>query len=109
MTETWFQATAWKNGKHLGSGVSYGLKISAPNRDRFFLKSWEGVTLHLQGYDEPVSVNITPSFWRRCSELRSKDIGRWLVQKGHVPWERGNPPRFRVSRKGERSFDVADY
>ncbi len=109
MADTCFQATAWNNGQQLGSGAGYGLRISAQDRDRFFHRSWGDVTLHLQGYDKSVSVNITPSFWRRCSELRSQDIGRWLVQKGHVPWERGDPPRFRMSRKGEQSFDVADY
>lgn len=109
MTDTSFQASAWNNGQHHGSGAGYGLKIGAQNRDLFFHRGWGAVTLHLEGYDKPVIVDLAPSFWRKCSELRSKDIGDWLIQKGQVPWDKGNPPRFRITQKGERAFDVASF
>ena len=107
MGDTNFQATAWNNGQHHISGAGYGLRVGAQNRDQFFHRSWNHVTLHLQGYDEPVNVTITPSFWRRCSELRSTDIGRWLIQKRYAPWEKGNPPQFRITQKGGKVFEVA--
>ncbi len=106
MADTGFKATAWNNGQHLRSGAGYGLRIGAQNRDRFFGSGWNHVTLYLEGYDQTVSVNITSSFWRRCPELRSKDIGRWLIQNGYAPWEKGDPPQFRITPRGKRAFDV---
>lgn len=107
MQESSFEATAWNNGGHSDTGAGYGLRIGALNRDTFFHRNWNDVTLYLQGNEKPVSVKLTPAFWKQCSEVRSKDIGRWLIQNGHALWEKGRPPRFRVKREGERDFYVA--
>ena len=109
MADTSFKATAWNNDHHHSSGAGYGLRISAEIRDRCFDRGWDDVTLHLQGHDKPVIVNITPSFWRRCSEMRSKEIGRWLIRNEDAPWEKGSPPKFRIVWQGERVFDVSDF
>ena len=74
-----FKASAWYGGQRLSSGAGYGLRISRIDRDRFFRTEWSDVTLNLQGSAESLKVNISTSFWRRCSELRSKEIGHWFL------------------------------
>ena len=46
-----FLATAWNNGQWSTTGAGYGLKVSIEDRDRFFDREWESVTLRL-GVDE---------------------------------------------------------
>jgi len=31
-------------------------------------------------------------FWRSSSELRSAEIGRWLIVNKLAPWPKGHPP-----------------
>jgi len=56
------------------------------------------VILHLED-EAPIEVNISPSFWRDCPELRHERIGKWLKKKGFVPWEKGRPPKFLMVRE----------
>jgi hypothetical protein len=81
------QVTAWSNG-----GTGYGLEIRVSDRDRFFDRTWRNVILELPGQGQTV-VAVSPSFWRRRSELRSADIGRWLQRNGPAPWPRGQRPK----------------
>lgn len=60
-------------------------------RDRNFDKSWDDVLIELDN-GVTARVNVSDSFWRRCPELRSADIGRWLLSSGVAPWLRGSPP-----------------
>jgi hypothetical protein len=94
------QATAWKNG---GSG--YGLHIRTADRDRFFDRAWRQVVLDLTGQG-PVIVTVSPSFWRRCTELRSAEIGRWLHCNGLAPWPSGIPPRVVMEQVADNRFAV---
>jgi hypothetical protein len=56
---------------------------------------------------EEVRVMIAnSSFWRKCSELRSSEIGQWLIGHGYATWPCGRPPRFEVRQFGERRFRV---
>jgi hypothetical protein len=94
------QVTAWNNG---GSG--YGLEILASDRDRFFDRNWREVVLDLSGQGQ-ATITISPSFWRRCSELRSADIGRWLQQNGPAPWPRGRRPKVVMQYVADNRFAV---
>lgn len=70
---------AWSNGRPVASGAGYGLKVSRADRDHRFKSSWRSVRLLFQD-GECVSVPISASFWRDCTELRSSAIGRWLLR-----------------------------
>ena len=110
MTREAFIATAWNNGCPKDSGAGYGLKISIADRDRFFMKGWQTVTLRLIAGGTPriAEVNcVKESFWNdTCRELIGKEIGRWFIDNGFAPWPRGAPPRFRVSPVAERLLEV---
>ena len=100
--------TAWNNGKHHPTGAGYGLKISISDRDNYFKKGWEYVTLNLEGEVDPIQVNIAKnSFWTPvCRELISKDIGLCLKKHGKLPWKKGNPPKLRMEHISENKFKV---
>lgn len=97
---------AWNNGSHRASGAGYGLRISRADRDKHFRREWDKVAVQLPGWDEPLMVNITPSFWRNCTELRHKEIGVWLRDNGFAPWPKGQPPEFQMEPVGSRQFRV---
>lgn len=99
--------TAWNNGKHLSSGAGYGLRLSTADRDRYFRPEWRNVAVLLPDWTVPVTVELSPSFWRRCSELRHRDIGRWLYANGYVPWPKGKPPSFVLEPVGNRQFQIS--
>jgi hypothetical protein len=54
------------------------------DRERSFDADWDQVVLVLEGV-EPVTVPMSTSFWRNCSELRSAGIGRWLLDNEVAP------------------------
>lgn len=52
-------------------------------------------------------VALSPSFWRRCSELRSAKIGLWMLENGVAPWPNRRPPRLRLEPTGEAGFRLS--
>jgi hypothetical protein len=53
---------------------------------------------------ESTTVALNPSFWRSCSELRSPDIGQWLLEAQVAPWPKGSPPGIAVNRVEDNRF-----
>ena len=102
------EVTAWNNGRQHASGAGYGLKLRASDRDRHFNRAWSTILLVLPDRPEPIEVNVAkPSFWSAtCRELISRDIGKWLIEDGYAPWERGKPTRFRLETVSERRFAI---
>ena len=95
---TGFIATGWSNGSPGLSGAGYGIRIPRAARDAYFAPEWTLVELRLEGWPEPVMVEIAKASWRTtCVELIRKDIGAWMLANGLAPWPRRRPPRFRVS------------
>jgi hypothetical protein len=84
------RATAWHNGGPPTDAAGYGIKFTKIDRDQYFEKGWTEVVVELDGIQ--ANLTVTPSFWRTCSELRSAEIGRWLLNNGGAPWHRGQPP-----------------
>ncbi|WP_157383445.1 hypothetical protein [Nonomuraea coxensis] len=99
------RVTGWNNGSHNPNGSGYGLRISKADRDRFFDRRWHSVLLELEK-DQLVAVPITPSFWRRCTELRSGEIGHWLIKQDLAPWPKGNPPALVLEHLQGNQFAV---
>jgi hypothetical protein len=90
------RAVGWQGGSAgAHSPAGYGVKFTPADRDRYFEQSWTHVILELE--DGPViEVRLTDSFWRSCSELRSAELGRWLLESGRAPWPKHAPPRIAV-------------
>lgn len=100
--------TTWNNGAQHQSGAGYGIKIPRSERDRYFRKNWK--VAYLQLPDNPTSVAISldnPSFWNdSCRELRSQEIGRWLLHQKLAPWPKVHPPKPMLEPLGETRFSL---
>jgi hypothetical protein len=90
--------TAWNNGNHQSDGNGYGLKIKKIDRDKFIKKSWNSITIEIEGEESPITLNISKkSFWgESCREVISKEIGMWLIKHKFAPWKKGKPPKFNL-------------
>lgn len=98
------KAVGWSNGSPTESGGGYGVSVSTVDRDRYFRQEWTEVVVRI-GRGE-VSVKLSPAFWRRCSELRAKEIGRYLLDAGLAPWPKGYPPVLELVPLAENSFTL---
>ena len=97
------RAAAWHGGPDKTSGAGYGVRISHADRDAQFNPSWTSVTVAIAGVAD-IRVPISRSFWRLCSELRSAEIGRWMLRKGLAPWPKGRPPVFELTPLAPAKF-----
>lgn len=88
------RATGWTKGQTHEPG-GYGLKITAEDRDRHFDRAWGDIDVDLEGQGL-TKIALTESFWR-CTELRSADVGRWLLDSGRAPWPKGQPPMIALT------------
>lgn len=93
--------TAWSNG----SG-SFGLKVNAQDRDKWFKREWKKVLVQLDGVPQGIIVNIDkPSFWTpTCRELIHHEIGEWLQSNHLAPWASGHPPKLPLEQVASRRF-----
>ena len=70
------RVVGWSNGSpNNETGAGYGIRVSRSNRERYFDRTWLAVKLNIEEQIQ-VSIDISPSFWRRCIELRSQKIGK---------------------------------
>lgn len=98
--------TGWKIGQpNNKTGAGYGIRISKKDRDRYFKKSWDSVEIEFEGGDV-ITVSLSDSFWKDCTELRSSKIGKWMLEKGFAPWQKGKPPKIELIPVGERRFKL---
>ena len=88
--------TGWKGGTKLG------LRVSTLDRERL-LRSFrrrldqEGLILVLPATDAVARVDIPMTrrtFWERCPEFRSCEIGAWMKDRGDYPWPYARPPAY---------------
>ena len=96
----------WKASPDNRTGAGYGIRIAHKDRDQYFQRRWASVTIELED-EETVDVNLSDSFWRSCSELRSARIGKWMLEHKLAPWPKGNPPKLRLEPVGERKFRLS--
>ena len=101
------KVAAWNNGAFQTTGAGYGLRLGSGARDRGFDRSWKDVMLDLPNGRLGLSVKLSRSFWRDCPELRSAEIGQWLITIGHPRWPRDKPPLFTLTQVSGNHFRVA--
>ncbi len=85
-------------------GYRFGLRIPRAVRESVFKRNWKTVQLRIG--KEVVSINLPPSFWRKCHELVNSAIGNWLKSTGLDQWEYGNPPKIKVKHLGNNQFEI---
>jgi hypothetical protein len=96
------KATGWSNGRPTQTGSGYGLKLSADDRNQHFRRGWSFVTIRIG--DELLTVPLSDGFWHDCIELRSRDIGEYLLRRGLAPWPKRRPPTLELVPEGGAIF-----
>jgi len=97
--------SGWNNGSpNNRTGAGYGIRISKKDRDKYFRREWKFIEIDLES--EVVRVELSNSFWRNCTELRSSKIGKWLLDRDYAPWSKGNPPKLELIPVSERRFKL---
>ena len=92
--------SGWHGG---GENGMFGLRVSVKDRELF--RGLPRVNLELpgsHGKSRRIRINLSPSFWRKCPELRSREIGEWMSERGdchprrRTPWPggKGRPPKY---------------
>lgn len=98
--------SGWNNGSpNNRTGAGYGIRLSKKDRDKYFRREWKIVEIELES-DGVVRVELSNSFWRNCTELRSSKIGKWMLDRGHAPWSKDNPPKFELIPVFEGRFKL---
>ena len=83
--------TSWNNGDFNESGSGYGIRIKIKDRGIFFQNHWKTIQIGLEGENEQISVRLSPSFWKKCPELRHMNIGKWFLKNGIGKWKKQVP------------------
>ena len=97
----------WNNGNSNNlTGSGYGIKLPKEDRDKYFHRSWKFVTIQIDKSVE-FEVKISNSFWNNCIELRSKKIGKYLLNQGLAPWVKYNPPILNLKYIKENRFHLS--
>ena len=87
--------TGWRGG-------TFGFRVS--KQDQEFFRELSKVKLELpnpRGASCQIEIKLSRSFWRECPELRSKEIGGWMFERGNWPWPKGKPPRYKAKMRGD--------
>lgn len=102
---------AWNNGKHQTSGTGYGIRLAAEERDRFFDRRDEFITMRIEGRPDSFRVNTKKkTFWNeKCRELIHREIGVWLRNSGLAPWIRGAPPSLILRKLKDGTFRLSNH
>jgi len=100
------RVTAWNNGSHHSTGAGYGIRLSPEDRDLYFSHAWDHVVVDLVDSGH-AAISLSDSFWARCTELRSADVGRWLISQRLAPWPKGSPPTLLLAHLGGNAFRLA--
>lgn len=102
-TRRWnIQVTTWNNGSFNITGAGYGIMIHKEFRDTQFDPKWDSILLHIE--DKKVSIKLNPTFWSTCNELRSKEIGSYLIKRRLGKWEKGQPHILELLFIGQNEF-----
>jgi hypothetical protein len=86
------QTSAWRNG-----GQTYGIRVGAENRNRYFDRAWREIEVDIDG--RFYQFRITDGFWNRCPEFRDAGtpvIREWLRQNRTLNWQKGAPPQVEL-------------
>lgn len=96
--------TGWHNGSpDIKTGEAFGIRIRPEDRDQYFNRRWEVVKLEMDTV-KVFRVRLSRGFWGNCTELRSKWLGKWMLEKRLAPWPKSSPPKMRLEPSGDELF-----
>ena len=91
------EVKVWTNGKpNCETGAGLGVRISREDRDSNFSQSQPNIRLLVD--EEVIVLELMPSFWRKCHEIRHRQIGKWIVCHGLHKAPKGHPNKLLLER-----------
>ncbi len=99
------KVTTWNNGNYNKSGAGYGILIPKRERDKYFNRKWDRVKIHIE--DTSVEIKLRDTFWTTCNELRSKEIGKYLLKNGLGVWEKWKPHKLTLEVVNNNEFTIS--
>ncbi|MCE9565759.1 MAG: hypothetical protein K8U57_27355 [Planctomycetes bacterium] len=99
------QASAWKNTGSKIEGQTYGIRVGFPNRDEHFKGVGSSIRVEIEGTE--YTFEITGGFWNKCPEFRDDAAGtirKWLERHHSLTWDKGQPPRFELTRVAQGRY-----
>jgi hypothetical protein len=97
------RASAWNDG-----GSTYGIRVGATNRVRYFDPTWKSIEVELDGRWH--RFTLTPGFWKKCPEFRDRGqpiIRAWLERHRSLTWPYRHPPTVELIPLGTGRFRLA--
>lgn len=94
----------WNDGSYNDSGAGYGIKISKCDRSKLFSKLDNKVIIHIGNISNSIEITLRDTFWTTCSELRSCEIGKYLIDNGLRRWEKYKPHKLLLVPQGSNNF-----
>jgi len=101
-----FTTTVWTNGKpNVKMGSGYGINIPLKIRENIFQKNWDNIELDLDGII--ITIPLTEAFWNKCNEIRSSEIGKWLIKNNAHSWIKGKPTQIEMAQIKNNRFKAS--
>ena len=101
------KVAAWNNGAFQTTGAGTACVLGLATGTVALIDRGRTLILDLPNGRLGLRVKLSRSFWRDCPELRSAEIGQWLITIGHPRWRRGKPPLFTLTQVSGNHFRVA--
>ncbi|CAH7009359.1 MULTISPECIES: hypothetical protein [Vibrio] len=99
------EVKVWTNGKpNYETGAGLGVRIARMDRDSNFSQSQPNIRLLVD--DEVVELELAPSFWRKCHEIRHRKIGKWIVYHGLHKAPKGHPNKLLLERTMSNEYKL---
>ncbi|EOW9174415.1 hypothetical protein [Vibrio cholerae] len=102
------EVKVWTNGKpNYSTGAGFGIRIARADRENNFSQSQPNIKLLID--DAVVDLQLTPSFWKKCHEIRHRKIGKWIVFHDLHKALKGHPNKLVLERTRPNEYKLCLY
>lgn len=95
----YYVVKTWNNGNKNSSGAGYGIRISIKDFDD--LKDWEEIII-----DNDSIKRINHKLTKKCPEIRSKIIGKFLIKNALNIWKYREPFELKLYKIEENKYEL---
>lgn len=102
MTKRIIEVSAWRNSTHNDiTGAGYGIRFSLAHYA--ILQNWKELIIGNTGI---ILKRGNKVLKQGCCEIRSKLIGKYLIQNNLINWQKGKPSKLKLEDLGQNKFKL---